>query len=226
MPSPESDLRIFCHEPYSLRAELQVSNLAIAQELREGFEADYSPGRQSLVPNPHTIRAATREEQAYYVRDVDELGERKQSDVLVYRGDAVYDFLDTQEPSSWKPFGHTSSPAGQLTTTASNQPGLKEGMHVDSGVGYTHRLGVCVSGARKLLAVSHSAPHLFNEEIMPTTGDIMHLLTTNRQLLSRLACLHIPLKYSDIYDAYTGAIIHDGSTWLNTTASEIFFTAR
>lgn len=215
-PCQYGDVRIFCDEPDLLRTELHLSRIALVDTLpdREWRIDDYSPG--ALVPDPATIRAATPEEAAVYIRPLEECTGAK-NEVVVRVGEAVVtEFFEQEDTNTWIWFrGASTSPQGELTTTLTHPSDpQKEGMHFDSDIGFLHRLGICIQGPRQLLVVTHSGPELFGPD-SHTNGKLRELVRVGRLPLG-MSCLHVPLYTGSVYDAWTGWVVHDGSTQLSS----------
>jgi hypothetical protein len=208
------DVRILAHNPTVLAERLHISQLTFAEQLGIGEQqALYQAG--ALVPDPETIRRCTPEEVARFIGPLED---PKETDVVVYLDSEATTFLHTSDRTGWRPFGRTTSQPGQLTTTPVKRgKPRREGMHIDSGEQFERRLGL-IAGPRQLLVGTHSAPLLFGEAAAgdATSSRLRELLRSKPELLGEIACLHVSLT-NEIYQAWTGGLLHDGSTWLSAT---------
>jgi hypothetical protein len=229
---PPGDVRLVGARPDELIGRLHISALKFARDLPDSYHdqrSAYSTGI-ALVPDPDTIRPCSPAEAAQYIRD-GAAQERSKTDVVLYLNGALEhaDLFSKDVESHW--FGYTRSPAGQLTTTPTdpNRTG-REGVHIDSGDEYEHRLGVCLSGRRKLLVATHSARAILGETVDVRSTILRERLQAQPELLGEVACLHITLHAGEGYDAFTGSLPHDGCTWFadqengpDEPASEVIF---
>ncbi len=189
---------------------------------------------EAFVPDPATIRPCTPAEVAHFVQPLPGNSyERRPTDVLVYAEDNAARFWEAQvelDPServaALPQLGETHSLAGELTTTRNNDLANgpnKEGLHLDSHDQYSHRLGVCLphpagTPSQRWLALgATSAERLHGRAGQWRSSETRAVLQARPDLLAAISVLLIPLQPLEIYDAYTSQLLHDGSTWLNTT---------
>lgn len=224
------DLRVLCHQPDKLGAHGLISALTFVDEL-PGYEDQTGQYLQTttpaLVPDPRTTRPCTPQERQHYFQSIADIPEatRRKTDVVFIDSEHSEAFLDVALLSGqWGHPGTRASAANELTTTPSNvDKNLREGLHTDSGSKYIHRLGICVAGIRTFLAGTHSRQLLRGGtgKVDPCTGDVLRYLRRDREALGTIACLSIPMKLNELYDAWTGELLHDGQT--NTVPSTILF---
>lgn len=214
---PPSDVRFVGVQPDELVGRLHTSRLIFASALSDQAQSEMYHSGGALVPDPSTVRDCTPSETARYTQPSGLMRERSESDIVLYLNGALGRanlFPDGFTPE-W--FGRTRSKPGQVTTTLTDPAvnDFREGLHVDYGDGYSHRLGVCLGGERQLLVATHSARLLLGEGVDNISSTaVRERIHTQPELLGELACLHISLKVDEGYDAFTGALLHDGSTLL------------
>ncbi len=211
---PPSDVRFAGVQPDELVGRLHISRLMFVTDLSDQDQSEMYHSDGALVPDPNTVRGCNPAEIVQYTRPSDPMRRRSKSDVVLYLNGALGRTNPFPDGSTPKWFGYNRSGPGQLTTTPTDPTvnDLREGLHVDSGDEYSHRLGVCLSGERQLLVATHSARLLLGEGVDISSTAVRERLHKQPELLGELACLHILFRADEGYDAFTEALLHDGST--------------
>jgi hypothetical protein len=215
----DGNVKVQCTDPDILIPRMYMSGIVPVSAL----PAEYDDQRvqylhpNALVPDPRSLRPCTPHEVERYVHPFDSAA-RQPTDVVMYLGpDALdrirADFFSTGTPEWFR--GAACADAGQLTTTPSNPNAdipKREGMHVDSEEGYKHRLGVCIRGSRSLLVATHSVERILGLGREATATALRQRFERHPELLGGIGCVHILFNATEAYDAWTGNLVHDGST--------------